>query len=115
MELYTEWEANENRIVDDYLAASRDAWEWIKTSYCLKHGQAGDVTLIGHGCSWGEGAGSGNAGWKKGIPIEKHMDALTYGQDPIDIKHVYDEQWLIDNAREWTMQGVPEESARLLD
>ena len=91
MELYTKWETNENKIVDDFLAASRDAWDWIKASYCLKHGQAGDITLIGHGCSWGEGAGSGNAGWKKGIPIENHIDALTYGQEPIDIKHVYDE------------------------
>ena len=43
------------------------------------------------------------------------MDALTYGQDPIDIKHIHDEQWLIDGAREWTMEGVPEEAARLLD
>ena len=42
------------------------------------------------------------------------MEALTYGQDPIDIKHIHDEQWLIDGARDWTMAGVPEEVIRLL-
>ena len=40
------------------------------------------------------------------------MESLTYGQDPIDIKHVYDEEWLIQGAVDWTMEGVPEEYAR---
>ena len=112
---YGKWEAAENQIVADHIAASREAWTWIQVSYCLKHGQAGDVTQVGHGCSWGEGAGAGNAGYKKGVAIENHMGALTYGQDPIDIKHIHDEQWLIDGAREWTMAGVPEEVLRLLN
>ena len=111
---YTAWETRENQIVADHIAASREAWEWIQVSYCLRHGQAGDVTQIGHGCSWGEGAGAGNAGFKKGVAIENHMAALTYGQDPIDIKHIHDEAWLIEGARAWTMEGVPEESARLV-
>ena len=109
------WEAAENKIVADHIAASQEAWEWIKVSYCLKHGENGDVTNVGYGCSWGAGAGAGNAGYKKGIAIENHMEALTYGQDPIDIKHIHDEQWLIDGAREWTMEGVPETAQRLLE
>ena len=111
---YTAWETRENQIVADHIAASREAWEWIQVSYCLRHGQAGDITQVGHGCSWGEGAGAGNAGFKKGVAIENHMAALTYGQDPIDIKHIHDEAWLIEGARAWTMEGVPEESARLV-
>ena len=111
---YAKWEAGENKIVADHIAASREAWTWIQVSYCLKHGQAGDITQVGQGCSWGEGAGAGNAGYKKGVKIEAHMEALTYGQDPIDIKHIHDEQWLIDGARDWTMAGVPEEVIRLL-
>ena len=112
---YLVWEAAENKIVADHIAASQEAWEWIKVSYCLKHGENGDVTNVGYGCSWGAGAGAGNAGYKKGIAIENHMEALTYGQDPIDIKHIHDEQWLIDGAREWTMEGVPETAQRLLE
>ena len=112
---YTAWETRENQIVADHIAASREAWEWIQVSYCLRHGQAGDVTQVGHGCSWGEGAGAGNAGYKKGVAIEAHMEALTYGQDPIDIRHIHDEAWLIEGARAWTMAGVPEESTRLIN
>ena len=43
------------------------------------------------------------------------MEALTYGQEPIDIKHIHDEEWLIIEARDWTMEGVPETAARLLE
>ena len=112
---YAVWEAAENQIVADHIAASREAWEWIQVSYCLRHGEAGDVTAVGFGCSWGTGAGAGNAGYKKGVAIEAHMEALTYGQDPIDIKHVHDEAWLIEGAKTWTMQGVQETADRLLD
>ena len=115
MEAYAAWEAKENAEFAAFMAASREAWEWILVSYCLKHGEAGDVTSAGYGCSWGTGAGAGNAGYKKGIAIENHMESLTYGQDPIDIKHIHDEAWLIDGARAWTMQGVPEEYQRQLD
>ena len=94
------------------MAESREAFHAIKASYCLKHGTENDVTSVGYGCSWGTGAGVGNAGYKKGIEIEAHMESLTYGQDPIDIKHVYDEEWLIQGAVDWTMEGVPEEYAR---
>jgi hypothetical protein len=111
---YAAWEAKENAEFAAFMAASRRAWMAIQVSYCLKHGQAGDVTQVGHGCSWGTGAGAGNAGYKKGVAIEEHMESLTYGQDPIDIKHVYDEAWLIQGAVDWTMQGVPEEYARLI-
>lgn len=112
---YLLWEAGENQIVADRIADSKEAWEWIKVSYCLKHGQEGDVTSVGYGCSWGAGAGAGNAGYKKGVAIEEHIGTLTIGQDPIDIKHIHDEQWLIDGARDWTMEGVPETAQRLLE
>ena len=115
MDAYAAWEAKENSEFAAFMAASREAWEWILVSYCLRHGEAGDVTHVGYGCSWGAGAGAGNAGFKKGIAIENHMESLAYGQDPIDIKHIHDEQWLIDGARAWTMAGVPEEYARQLE
>ena len=115
MDAYTAWEAKENAEFAAFMAASRDAWEWILVSYCLRHGETGDVTHVGYGCSWGEGAGTGNAGFKKGIAIENHMESLTYGQDPIDIKHIHDEAWLIEGARAWTMEGVAEEYVRQLD
>ena len=115
MAAYAAWEAKENAEFAAFMAASRDAWEWIMVSYCLRHGEAGDVTHVGYGCSWGAGAGTGNAGFKKGIAIENHMESLTYGQDPIDIAHIHDEAWLIEGARAWTMEGVPEEYARQLD
>ena len=111
---YAAWEEKENSEFAAFMAASREAWMAIQVSYCLKHGQAGDITQVGHGCSWGVGAGAGNAGFKKGVAIEEHMESLTYGQDPIDIKHVYDEEWLIQGAVDWTMEGVPEEYARQL-
>jgi hypothetical protein len=111
---YAAWEEKENSEFAAFMAASREAWMAIQVSYCLKHGQAGDITQVGHGCSWGTGAGAGNAGFKKGVAIEEHMESLTYGQDPIDIKHVYDEEWLIQGAVDWTMEGVPEEYARQL-
>ena len=112
---YADWEAFENADFARFMAESREAFHWIKASYCLKHGTENDVTSVGYGCSWGTGAGVGNAGYKKGIEIEAHMESLTYGQDPIDIKHIHDEAWLIDGARAWTMQGVPEEYQRQLD
>ena len=115
MDAYTAWEAKENAEFAAFMAASREAWEWIMVSYCLRHGEAGDVTHVGYGCSWGAGAGTGNAGFKKGIAIENHMESLTYGQDPIDIAHIHDEAWLIEGARAWTMEGVPEEYQRQLD
>ena len=115
MERYAAWEDKENAAFAKFMAESREAWEWILVSYCLRHGEEGDVTSAGYGCSWGTGAGAGNAGFKKGVAIEAHMDSLTYGQDPIDIKHIHDEAWLIDGARAWTMQGVPEEYQRQLD
>ena len=115
MEEYAIWEEEENTSFANFMSASREAFEWIKVSYCIKHGESGDVTNIGYGCSWGTGAGAGNAGYKKGIEIENHMESLTYGQNPLDIKHIHDEAWLIDGAREWTMEGVPEEYTRQLE
>ena len=111
---YAAWEEKENSEFAAFMAASREAWMAIQVSYCLKHGEAGDVTSAGYGCSWGTGAGAGNAGFKKGVAIEEHMESLTYGQDPIDIKHVYDEEWLIQGAVDWTMEGVQEEYDRQL-
>ena len=83
-------------------------------SYCLKHGLDGDLK-VGYGCSWGVGAGSGNGGFKKGVEIEANMDVLTIGQDPIDIKHIHDEAWLIEGAKDFMMTGVADEADRLLN
>ena len=37
-EAYAEWEEKENNEFAAFMAASREAFEWIKVSYCLKHG-----------------------------------------------------------------------------
>ena len=47
MAAYAAWEAKENAEFAAFMAASRDAWEWIMVSYCLRHGEAGDVTAVG--------------------------------------------------------------------
>lgn len=41
------------------------------------------------------------------------MDVLTKGQGAIDIKHINDEPWLIENAKNFMMQGVGEEANKL--
>jgi hypothetical protein len=35
---YAAWELKENTEFAAFMAASREAWEWIMVSYCLKHG-----------------------------------------------------------------------------
>lgn len=80
-------------------------------SYCLKHGKDDDIIKAGHGCSWGQGSGYGNGGFKKGVAIEEHDFILQYGQE-LDIKHIHHEQKLIKHAVDFTMQGVPEEDAK---
>ena len=96
------WEDAEEAAFDKFLADCKDAWKWIKISYCLKHGDEDDVTHAGYGCSWGEGAGSGNAGYKKGIEIEEHMELLSMGQE-LDIKHIRDEAGLIQRTRDYVL------------
>ena len=58
------------------------------------------------------GSGYGNAGIKKGVAVEAHDDILSYGQDPLDIAHIYNEAGLIQHAVDFTMEGEPEEAAR---
>ena len=111
---YDDFESGEDATVADFLAQARAAWDDILVSYCLKHGLDGDLK-VGYGCSWGQGAGAGNAGYKKGVEIEANMDVLTKGQDPIDIKHIHDEEWLIQGAKDFMMQGVADEADRLLN
>ena len=110
---FAEWEAGEEAAFNQFMEDCKDAWKWIKISYCLKHGDDDDVTHAGYGCNWGNGAGDGNAGFKKGIAVEEHMDVLSMGQE-LDIKHIRDEAGLIASARDFAMQGVAEEAARLL-
>jgi hypothetical protein len=88
------WAKDERAAIAQFVSDCQEAWEWILVSYCIKHGDDG-VTSAGHGCSWGSGAGAGNAGFMKGIAIEEHDDILSYGQD-LDIKHIHNEQRLID-------------------
>ena len=111
---YDDFESGEDATVADFLAQARAAWDDILVSYCLKHGLDGDLK-VGYGCSWGQGAGAGNAGYKKGVEIEANMEVLTKGQDPIDIKHIHDEAWLIEGAKDFMMQGVADEADRLLN
>ena len=107
---FEQWAEDERAAVAQFVSDCQEAWEWILVSYCLRHGD-GEVYGAGHGCSWGSGAGAGNAGFLKGVAIEEHDDVLSYGQD-IDIKHIHNEQGLIDEAVWWTMQGVEEEVVR---
>lgn len=110
---FAEWEAGEEAAFNQFMEDCKDAWKWIKISYCLKHGDDDDVTHAGYGCNWAYGAGDGNAGFKKGIAVEEHMDVLSMGQE-LDIKHIRDEAGLIAAARDFAMDGVAEEAARLL-
>ena len=104
------WAADERAAIEQWVEDCQEAWEWILVSYCLRHGD-GEVYGAGHGCSWGTGAGAGNAGFLKGVAIEEHDDILSYGQD-LDIKHIHNEQGLIDESVWWTMQGVADEVVR---
>ena len=100
---FEEWIQKEKRIVEELLAYSKKAWDAILVSYCIKHGNEddGDVTSVGYGCAWGMGAGSGNAGYRKGVEIEKFMsimtsdgeklDVLTYDGEELDIKNIENE------------------------
>ena len=110
---FAEWEAGEEEAFNQFMDDCKDAWKWIKISYCLKHGDDDDVTHAGYGCNWAYGAGDGNAGFKKGIAVEEHMDVLSMGQE-LDIKHIRDEAGLIASARDFAMEGVAQEAARLL-
>ena len=110
---FAEWEAGEEEAFNQFMEDCKDAWKWIKISYCLKHGDDDDVTHAGYGCNWAYGAGDGNAGFKKGIAVEEHMDVLSMGQE-LDIKHIRDEAGLIAGARDFAMEGVAAEAARLL-
>jgi len=100
---FAAWADAERANIAAHVAACQEAWDWILASYCLKHG----VVDTGNSCSWGPGSGYGNAGYLKGVAIEEHADVLDYGQD-LDIKHIQNEQGLIDGATEWTMDGVAE-------
>ena len=111
---FAAWAADERAAIAQFVADCQEAWEWILVSYCLRHGGEGDVQGAGHGCTWGSGAGYGNAGYLKGVAVEAHDDILSYGQD-LDIKHIHNEDGLIEAAVEWTMQGVEEEFQRQAD
>ena len=63
---------------------------------------------MGYGCNYGSGQGYGNAGYMKGVAVEEFDVLSNYGQEGIpDIKHIVDEEWLVQHAAEWTMEGVP--------
>ena len=111
---FDNFEAAEQQTLSQFVDDCKEAWDWILVSYCLKHGEQGDVTQVGYGCSWGTGAGAGNAGFKKGVAVEEHMDVLALGQDPLDIKNIDDEEWLIESAKNFAMQGVSGKSDGLL-
>jgi len=113
-ERFAAWAADERAAIAQFVADCQEAWEWILVSYCLRHGGEGDVQGAGHGCTWGNGAGYGNAGYLKGVAVEAHDDILSYGQD-LDIKHIHNEDELIEEAVWWTMQGVEEEFQRQAD
>jgi hypothetical protein len=110
-ERFAAWAADERAAIAQWVADCQEAWEWIQVSYCLRHGADGEVQGAGHGCSWGNGAGYGNAGYLKGVAVEEHDAILSYGQD-LDIKHIHNEGGLVAAATEWTMQGVEEEFQR---
>jgi hypothetical protein len=102
---FAAWAADERAAVAQFVSDCQDAWYTIQASYCIKHAADGGIAHTGYGCSWGQGAGIGNAGFLKGVEVEAHDDILSYGQD-LDIKHIHNEQGLIDEAVWWTMQGV---------
>ena len=108
---FAAWAENERAELAAFVEACKEAWEWIKVSYCLKHGKEDDIVGAGHGCSWGQGSGYGNGGFKKGVAIENHDAILSYGQE-IDIKHIHHEKKLVQHAVDFTMAGVPEEDAK---
>lgn len=104
---FEEWAQSERVALAEFVAECEEAWHWILTSYCLKHGEAGDIESAGYGCSYGQGAGFGNGGFRKGVAIEEHGAVLAYGQD-LEIKHIQGVGALIQHAVDFTMEGVAE-------
>ena len=107
---FAAWAQGEREALAAFVAECDEAWQWILESYCLRHGTEGDVTSAGYGCSYGQGSGFGNGGFRKGIAVEEHDAILSYGQD-LDIKHVQDTAGLVQHAVDFTMEGVPGEAA----
>ena len=107
---FAAWAQGEREALAAFVAECDEAWQWILESYCLRHGTEGDVTSAGYGCSYGQGSGFGNGGFRKGIAVEEHDAILSYGQD-LDIKHVQDTAGLVQHAVDFTMEGVAGEAA----
>lgn len=84
---FEEWAANETAELEAFVAECEAAWQWILVSYCLHHGHEG-VEGVGRGCEYANGAGFGNAGYNKGVPVEDFDGILSYEQD-LYIKHIH--------------------------
>ena len=83
------------------------------TSYCIEHDGNDEVSSVGYGCSWGTGAGIGNAGYRKGVEIENYMNVLTYEGEELDIKNIENEDKLIENAVNFAVKGIEEKATEL--
>jgi hypothetical protein len=112
---FNEFAEAETAALTEFVAECDRAWHLILASYCLDHGAH---EVLGDepdhegefGCSFFNGAGIGNAGYEKGVPVERYEDVLTFRQD-LDIKHINNLDVLISHAVEFTMEGVAEEAA----